>query len=89
MYFLSSGDVEVLVGDTKVAQLGAGSPFGETALLQGERRNASIRALTYCDVYKLSKSDFDALRARYPDFDVEVKKVIEERLRITQEKTQK
>jgi voltage-gated potassium channel len=89
MYFLSSGDVEVLVGDTKVAQLGAGSPFGETALLQGEKRNASIRALTYCDVYKLSKADFDALRARYPEFDAEVKKVIEERLRITQEKTQK
>ena len=89
MYFLSSGDVEVVVGEAKVAQLGAGSPFGETALLQGEKRNASIRALTYCDVYKLSKSDFDALRARYPEFDAEVKKVIEDRIRDTQEKTQK
>jgi CRP-like cAMP-binding protein len=89
MYFLSSGDVEVVVGEARVAQLGAGSPFGETALLQGEKRNASIRALTYCDVYKLSKSDFDALRARYPEFDAEVKKVIEDRIRDTQEKTQK
>jgi len=89
MYFLSSGDVEVLVGDSKVAQLGAGSPFGETALLQGEKRTASIRAVSYCDVYKLSKADFDALRARYPEFDAEVKKVVEDRLRDTQEKTQK
>jgi hypothetical protein len=89
MYFLSSGDVEVLVGERKVAQLGAGSPFGETALLQGEKRNASIRAVAYCDVYKLSKSDFDALRARYPEFDVEVKKVIEDRLKDTHDKTQK
>jgi voltage-gated potassium channel len=89
MYFLSSGDVEVVVGEAKVAQLGAGSPFGETALLQGEKRNASIRALTYCDVYKLSKSDFDALRVRYPEFDAEVKKVIEDRIKDTQEKTQK
>ena len=89
MYFLSSGDVEVLVGDRNVAQLGAGSPFGETALLQGEKRNASVRAITYCDVYKLSKSDFDALRARYPEFDAEVKKVIEDRIKDTQEKTQK
>ncbi|MGO9409250.1 MAG: cyclic nucleotide-binding domain-containing protein, partial [Spirochaetia bacterium] len=89
MYFLSSGDVEVLVGERNVAQLGAGSPFGETALLQGEKRNASVRAITYCDVYKLSKSDFDALRARYPEFDAEVKKVIEDRIRDTQEKTQK
>ena len=89
MYFLSSGDVEVLVGGTKVAQLGAGSPFGETALLQGEKRMASIRALTFCDVYKLSKADFDALRVRYPDFDAQVKKVVEDRSKDTQEKTQK
>ncbi len=89
MYFLSSGDVEVVVGDRKVAQLGAGSPFGETALLQGEKRGASIRALSYCDVYKLSKADFDALRARYPEFDAQVKKIVEDRLKDTQEKTQK
>ena len=87
MYFLSEGDVEVLVGDTKVAQLGAGSPFGETALIQGERRMASIRALSYCDVYKLAKDDFDALRGRYPDFDAQVKKVVEDRMKDTHEKT--
>ncbi len=89
MYFLSTGDVEVLVGDRKVAQLGAGSPFGETALIQGEKRGASIRALTYCDVYKLAKSDFDALCSRYPEFDAQVKKIVQDRLRDTQEKTQK
>jgi hypothetical protein len=89
MYFLSNGDVEVLVNGTRVASLGQGSPFGETALLQGEKRMASIRALTYCDVYKLSKSDFDALRGRYPDFDAQVKKVVEDRLKDTQERTGK
>jgi voltage-gated potassium channel len=89
MYFLSNGDVEVLVNGVRVASLGQGSPFGETALIQGERRMASIRALSYCDVYKLSKVDFDALRSRYPDFDAEVRKVVDERLKDTQEKTQK
>jgi hypothetical protein len=89
MYFLSNGDVEVLVNGVRVAALGQGSPFGETALIQGEKRMASIRALDYCDVYKLSKSDFDALRGRYPDFDAQVKKVVEDRLKDTQEKTQK
>jgi voltage-gated potassium channel len=86
MYFLSEGDVEVLVGAAKVAQLGAGSPFGETALIKEENRNASIRALTYCDVYKLSKADFDALRVRHADFDAQVKKVVEERLKDTEDK---
>lgn len=37
MYFLSSGDVEVIVNGTRVAVLGAGSPFGETALIKGEK----------------------------------------------------
>ncbi|HUI72748.1 MAG TPA: cyclic nucleotide-binding domain-containing protein, partial [Spirochaetia bacterium] len=87
MYFLSNGDVEVAVGGQRVATLGQGSPFGETALIVAEKRNASIRALTYCDVYKLSKTDFDSLRARYPDFDAQVKKVVEERLKDTQSKT--
>jgi CRP-like cAMP-binding protein len=89
MYFLSNGDVEVLVSGSRVASLGQGSPFGETALLQGEKRMASIRSLSYCDVYKLSKSDFDALRVRYPDFDSQVRKVVEDRLKDTQERTGK
>jgi hypothetical protein len=89
MYFLSNGDVEVVVNGQRVASLGQGSPFGETALIQGEKRMASIRALSYCDVYKLSKDDFDALRGRYPDFDAQVKKVVEDRIKDTQEKTQK
>jgi voltage-gated potassium channel len=87
MYFLSNGDVEVLVNNTRVAALGQGSPFGETALIQGEKRMASIRAVDYCDVYRLDKRDFDTLRAKYPEFDAQVRKVVEERIRDTEEKT--
>jgi hypothetical protein len=89
MYFLSNGSVEVVVNDTRVATLGQGSPFGETALIQGEKRMASVRALTYCDVYKLSKDDFDSLRERYPEFDGQVRKVVEAYIKDTQEKTKK
>src|SRR5208337_2430028 len=42
MYFLSNGDVEVLVNGSRLTSLGQGSPFGETALIQGEKRTASI-----------------------------------------------
>jgi hypothetical protein len=87
MYFLTKGDVEVLVNEVRVAALGQGSPFGETALLQGEKRMASIRALTYCDVYKLSKADFDSLRGKHPDFDAKVKQVVESYMKDTEEKT--
>jgi len=87
MYFLSNGDVEVVVNNVRVAQLGQGSPFGETALMKGEKRMASVRALSYCDAYKLSKDDFDDLRARHPDFDAQVRSVVQTYLKDTREKT--
>lgn len=62
-----------------IAGIGAGSPFGEAALLNGEKRNASIRALSYCDVYRLDKSDFDALRSKYAEFNVKVEEVVGKR----------
>jgi voltage-gated potassium channel len=87
MYFLSTGEVEVLVSQARVAVLGAGSPFGETALIRDEKRMASIRALTYCDVYVLTKADFDGLRRAYPEFDAQVARIVEARLKDTQSKT--
>ncbi len=80
MYFISSGQVDVL-GPNKehYATLGEGSFFGEMSLIKGEKRNANIVALDYCDVYRLSKSSFDLLRERYPDFDKQVRKTTEER----------
>jgi len=79
MYFLSTGTAEVLVGDKRVATLGAGSPFGEMALIDGERRSASIVALEYCDAYRLPKHDFDDLRARHPNFDARVQEIVRQR----------
>lgn len=75
MFFLSSGDIEVLVDDKQVAKLGPGSTFGETSLLAGEKRNASIYTLTHCEVYRLSKSDFDNLRSRFPEFNDEIEDI--------------
>ena len=79
MYFLTGGEVEVTVDGRAVARLGAGSPFGETALAEGGMRNASVRCLTYSAGYQLSKSDFDVLRSKYPEFDAQVRAVVEKR----------
>jgi voltage-gated potassium channel len=75
MYFLSSGDVEVIVNGQQVAKLGPGSTFGETALLEGEKRNASIHTLSYCEMFRLAKSDFDSLRTRFPEFNEEMEQI--------------
>jgi hypothetical protein len=75
MFFLSSGELEVIIDNKQVAKLTAGATFGETALLVGEKRNASIRTITHCEVYRLSKSDFDSLRHRFPEFNEEIERI--------------
>lgn len=79
MYFLNSGEIEVLVNESQVAKLGPGATFGETSLLVGEKRNASIHTLTHCEVYRLSKSDFDSLRSRFPEFNDEMEDLSRQR----------
>ncbi len=89
MYFLSRGEVEVLVDGNVVAALPGGAAFGEASLLRGEKRNASVRALAYCDAYRLSSEEFDALRTQFPEFDRKIQTMMEARLghHITLEET--
>ncbi|MDD5065793.1 MAG: ion transporter [bacterium] len=89
MYFINSGEVEVIVNDNVVAKLNPGSFFGETALIQGENRNASIRTTTYCDTYKLSKDSFDNLRHKYEKFDLRINEIMKARLHDSQNKSGK
>jgi len=79
MYFLTSGTVQVVVDGKEVARLGPGSPFGETALVEQGRRNASVISLDYSTGYRLAKSDFEGLRRKYPEFDSHIKNVVEGR----------
>ncbi|HZK19428.1 MAG TPA: cyclic nucleotide-binding domain-containing protein [Treponemataceae bacterium] len=75
MYFLTSGDVRIVINDAEVARLGPGSPFGETALITNQFRNASVISESYGTGYRLIKADFDILRSKYPEFDRQVEKI--------------
>ena len=79
MYFLTSGEVRILIGDKEVTRLGPGSPFGETALVENLHRNASVVSTSYSTGYQLSKDDFDELRSKYPAFDEQVRAVVAKR----------
>jgi len=50
-----------------VARLGAGSFFGEMALLTGEPRNASIITKTETYMYEISKDDFSPIIESSPE----------------------
>lgn len=79
MYFLASGKVRVVVNGNDVATLGPGSPFGETALIDNQFRNASIISESYGTGYRMEKEDFNVLRSKYPEFDRQVENIARSR----------
>jgi small-conductance mechanosensitive channel/CRP-like cAMP-binding protein len=72
LFALERGRVEVLVAPEgrpplRVAVLEAGALFGEAALMTGERRSATVVALTECEVIAVSRSAFQELIEAHPD----------------------
>ncbi|MGD8546630.1 MAG: cyclic nucleotide-binding domain-containing protein [Thiohalophilus sp.] len=59
-YVLTDGKAQV-TRTVELANLEAGSSFGEEALLSGGKRNASVTMLSDGQVMRLAKQDFDAL----------------------------
>lgn len=83
MYFISAGEVEVAVTDQKF-KLGPGSFFGEMALITGEPRSADVTALDFSKFATLSARDFRNFLGRFPDIQLEIAKLAEERRAMNQ-----
>jgi len=81
MFVLLGGSADILVGKTVVEVARPGSVFGEMALVDDQRRSATVVTRTPCELVALSKSDFDRLLLERPDFARYVLKVVVDRLR--------
>jgi glucose-6-phosphate 1-dehydrogenase len=69
MYIICRGQAEVLDGaGQRLTTLQEGDFFGELALLFSQPRNATIRAVTPCDLFVLEKADFDRVGRDNPEF---------------------
>lgn len=81
MYFIGHGTVEILGADGRsvVTTLSDGDFFGELALLFSQHRNASVRAVDYCDLYSLDKKTFERAISQYPDFAAHIKEEADRR----------
>jgi Cyclic nucleotide-binding domain/Ion channel len=81
MYFINRGTVEVIGPDgaTVLAHLGTGDFFGEMALLDDAPRAASVRALDYCDLYRLERARFETVLSQYPAVAGQIRTRAEER----------
>ena len=76
MYFVVHGELGVFSKDEKkpFAKLHDGDFFGEVALFMKKPRTATIKAVSYCDLYTLKKNTFDRLVSKYPDIAAEIEK---------------
>jgi CRP-like cAMP-binding protein len=83
MFVVLAGSADVMVGKTVVGIIRPGSIVGEMALVDDERRSATVITRTPCEVVALSKSDFDRLLSERPDFARYVLKLVVDRLRRT------
>eukprot|EP01029_Cantina_marsupialis_P023538 TRINITY_DN5898_c0_g1_i3.p1 TRINITY_DN5898_c0_g1~~TRINITY_DN5898_c0_g1_i3.p1 ORF type:complete len:906 (+),score=275.51 TRINITY_DN5898_c0_g1_i3:605-3322(+) len=83
MYFLVKGRAEAIGGYKTDQQrtfrvLEEGSYFGELSLLMPIRRTASIRALTCCNLFVLTKLELDKMMHFYPAVGMKIKDTIKE-----------
>ena len=63
LFLIVSGTVEVMRAAKRLKVLTDADYFGELAVLTGEARNASVRAITDCLLLRLQRSDFHEVLA--------------------------
>lgn len=84
MYIVASGTLEVRYGEAgweeRLRAVGPGEWFGEMALLTGDRRSATVVALSNSRLWRLDKDRFLTLSDQYPTLLREVTRVLCRRL---------
>jgi CRP-like cAMP-binding protein len=65
-YILLSGEVGVYVGRDRVATLGAGEVIGESALLRGQLRSATVTTTGPAEVLRIEQDDLTRLLEEMP-----------------------
>jgi voltage-gated potassium channel len=65
-FVLLEGDVEVTQDGRHLTDLGPGDFFGEVALIEGDRRTASVVASTPITAIVMHQRDFDSMQRELP-----------------------
>lgn len=80
-YIVAEGELSVCTEAARgeIARLSAGDFFGEMALLTGEPRNATVRAVDDCVLYVIDKPTFQTVIAGHKDLLEKVSKIVAER----------
>ena len=81
IFFIAEGTVEIIsAADNKsYGTMSNGDYFGFMSLTLDERRTASIRAVSYCEMLVLDRADFGRIKEEFPEFTDVLKRVSAER----------
>ncbi len=80
LYLIESGNVHVRRGaGPEVAELGPGDVFGEMALINDERRSASVVAQTPLELWRLPRDEFERVAANSPHLTAALQQIAERR----------
>jgi CRP-like cAMP-binding protein/predicted acylesterase/phospholipase RssA len=85
LYVVDSGRLQAYVtgadgSDQVIGEIGPGEVVGETALITGQRRTASVRAVRDSKLARLSRSSFERLTATHPELVLELARVVASRM---------
>jgi CRP/FNR family transcriptional regulator, cyclic AMP receptor protein len=78
-FVLLEGNVEVRRGDEPLAELGPGDFFGEVALVEHDRRTATVMATMPVRAIVMFGRDFDQMRAEMPVVAEKIEAAVRER----------
>ena len=79
MYFIISGILEILKDSGEPLTLKEGDFFGEIALFSNMPRTASVKAKTYCNLYKLERATFETIISDFPEVANQIMKKAQDR----------
>lgn len=85
LFVIADGEVEVVLRrdgvDTAVDTMGRGAVFGEMALLTGERRTATVRAVDTALIFEIGAQQYQPLLQSHPEWLDDLAEMMEDRLR--------
>ena len=78
-FVIEDGTAEVRKGQEKLAELGPGDFFGEIALMESDRRTASVIATSGMRAIVMTRRDFGAMQSELPSVASTIRQALEQR----------
>jgi voltage-gated potassium channel len=80
MYFIISGMLDVIRDNNSIFLLKEGDFLGEMALVENKPRTATVKARSFCNLYKLERTTFEKIISDFPEIAAQIKSKAKSRI---------